>query len=84
MWTDPAAASLREDVGHRVLGVCRLQRRGGVAVQLMQLGERLADRKDNKSSPAWGLYWAAMEAVRQRVGAFVVVRLSLRGFCFWV
>lgn len=64
-WSDPSAKKLRRDMSNRVLGICKEQRRGALAVRLLQVGARLSPKglKD-VAWPGPGPYWAAMEAVR--------------------
>lgn len=65
-WTDPSAKKLRRDMANRVLGICKAQGRGGLAVRLLQLGARLAPKvREGIPWPGPGPYWAAMEAVRR-------------------
>ncbi|CAN0047626.1 unnamed protein product [Ectocarpus fasciculatus] len=68
-WSDPSAKKLRRDMSNRVLGICKEQRRGALAVRLLQLGARLSPKglKD-VVWPGPGPYWAAMEAC-EREGA---------------
>lgn len=80
-WSDPSAAPLRRDMAHRVLGICRTQGRGGLAVQLVEIGARLASRGD-VLWPGAPSYWAAMEAVSRRiVGPVDLVVCSV--CCVW-
>ncbi|CAM9133805.1 unnamed protein product [Ectocarpus sp. 4 AP-2014] len=68
-WSDPSTKKLRRDMSNRVLGICKEQRRGALAVRLLQLGARLSPKglKD-VVWPGPGPYWAAMEAC-EREGA---------------
>lgn len=53
-------------MSNRVLGICKAQGRGGLAVQLLQLGSQLApEGGEGMPWPGPGPYWAAMEAVRR-------------------
>eukprot|EP00903_Cladosiphon_okamuranus_P008809 g8436.t1 len=68
-WSDPGAKKLRRDMANRILGICKVQRRGGLAVQLLQLGARLSPKGPEELPwPGPGPYWAAMEAC-EREGA---------------
>lgn len=58
-------------MANRVLGICKVQRRGALAVRLLQLGARLSPKGgDELAWPGPGPYWAAMEAVRHACGLF--------------
>eukprot|EP00752_Nemacystus_decipiens_P016473 g14726.t1 len=68
-WSDAGAKKLRRDMANRVLGICRVQRRGALAVRLLQLGARLVPKgREELPWPGPGPYWAAMEAC-EREGA---------------
>lgn len=70
-WSDPGAKKLRRDMANRVLGICKVQRRGALAVRLLQLGARLAPKgREELPWPGPGPYWAAMEAVRHESEAY--------------
>lgn len=61
-WSDPGLAPLRQDIAHRVLGVCKKKGRGILTVKLLQIGVRLAGRDDASWAGA-GLFREAIEAV---------------------
>ncbi|CAM9283116.1 unnamed protein product, partial [Scytosiphon promiscuus] len=68
-WSDRRTKKLRRDMANRVLGICKAQRRGGLAVRLLEVGARLAPKgRGDVAWPGPGPYWAAMEAC-EREGA---------------
>ncbi|CAB1110596.1 unnamed protein product [Ectocarpus sp. CCAP 1310/34] len=68
-WSDPRTKKLRTDMSNRALGICKDQRRGALAVRLLQLGARLSPKGLNDVAwPGPGPYWVAMEAC-EREGA---------------
>ncbi|CAM9449134.1 unnamed protein product [Ectocarpus sp. 13 AM-2016] len=68
-WSDPSTKKLRRDMSNRVLGICKEQRRGALAVRLLQLGARLSPKGlEDVAWPGPGPYWVAMEAC-EREGA---------------
>lgn len=67
VWTDADAATVRTYVGHRVLDLCRKERRGRLATRLVQLGSGLAVKNGRRGAygtwPGKHAFHTAMQAV---------------------